>query len=137
MNGSQKSEADIDTPLLHKVKDTPSRTAWDEDDDSAAERSITPGKVSSWDRETPSIDGGRQDDFSRCVSVLQTKSVTVTPSGHGKSVTVTNCHCMRRCFITDFLVLELLKVSLYPVCHCKQCHCNRLGLYPHNRAMLY
>ena len=42
------------------MKDTPSRTAWDEDDE---ERS-TPGKVSSWDRETPSIDGGRQDDFS-------------------------------------------------------------------------
>ena len=43
------------------MKDTPSRTAWDEDDD---ERS-TPGKLSTWDRETPSIDGGRQDDFSR------------------------------------------------------------------------
>ena len=47
------------------MKDTPSRTAWDEDDE---ERS-TPGKVSSWDRETPSIDGGRQDDFSRRVKV--------------------------------------------------------------------
>ena len=45
------------------MKDTPSRTAWDEDDE---ERS-TPGKLSSWDRETPSIDGGRQDDFSRSV----------------------------------------------------------------------
>ena len=49
------------------MKDTPSRTAWDEDDE---ERSTTPGKLSSWDRETPSIDGGRQDDFSRSVNDL-------------------------------------------------------------------
>ena len=57
----RKSETDdIETPLVHKVKDTPSRTAWDEDE----VEKPTPGKLSSWDRDTPSIDGGRQDDLS-------------------------------------------------------------------------
>ena len=39
----------------------------------------------------------------------------MTPSGNGKSVTVTNCHCKQSCFITKFLVWELPIVSLYPV----------------------
>ena len=60
---------------------------------------------------------------------VQTPSVTVTPSGHGKSVTVTNCHCKQMCFFTKFLVWELPKESLYPVCHCKRCNCNPLGLF--------
>lgn len=50
---SQRSTAgdddDIITPYL-KVKDTPSRTAWDE------EEGTTPGKFSSWDVPTPAME---------------------------------------------------------------------------------
>ena len=53
-----------------------------------------------------------------------------TPLGHGKGVTVTNCQCKQRCFITKILVWEQPKVSPYPAWHRKQCHWNRLDLYP-------
>ena len=50
---SQRSTAadddDIITPYM-KVKDTPSRTAWDE------EEGTTPGKFSSWDVPTPAME---------------------------------------------------------------------------------
>ena len=51
MNRSQRSgdDDDIVTPYI-KVKDTPSRSGWDDDDGS------TPGKFSSWDVSTPGTD---------------------------------------------------------------------------------
>jgi hypothetical protein len=55
---SQRSTADDDdilTPYI-KLKDTPSRSAWDE------EENATPGKFSSWDAATP--ESSRRDRVS-------------------------------------------------------------------------
>ncbi len=45
------------TPDIHRAKDTPSKSAWDDDED------ITPLKKSSWDILTPKSEG-REDDHS-------------------------------------------------------------------------
>ena len=41
---------------------------------------------------------------------IQAKLVTVTPSGHAKSVTVTNYHSKQRLFTNKFFIWELSKV---------------------------
>ena len=43
---------------------------------------------------------------------IQTSPLTVTPSGHGKSVTVSKCHCNQRYFSNKPIIWDILKVSL-------------------------
>ena len=50
---SSNDDNDIQTPYI-KMKDTPSAAAWDESEDESRSRK-TPGKLSSWDKYTPSI----------------------------------------------------------------------------------
>ena len=44
--------------------------------------------------------------------LVQAQSVTVTPLGQGKSVTLSNCHCKQRSFITKPINWDMGKVSL-------------------------
>ena len=44
--------------------------------------------------------------------MLQAQSVTVTPLGHWKSVTLSNCHCEQMQFITKPIIWDMGKVSL-------------------------
>ncbi|TRY79169.1 hypothetical protein TCAL_09988 [Tigriopus californicus] len=52
----RREPRDEDTPLLVRPRDTPVR-GWDEDEDG------TPSKYSTWDRDTPSIDGRDREDY--------------------------------------------------------------------------
>ena len=55
---------------------------------------------------------------------LQCSAVTVTPSGMGKSVTVTNCHSNS---VTLIVLNEsgIAKTVTVADCHCNRCHYNR------------
>lgn len=66
--GRDPADEELVTPK-QKVRDTPSRSAWDEDDD------VTPPKKSSWDVPTPSsLKHGRHDDRSSRSSSYQHSS---------------------------------------------------------------
>lgn len=56
------NENDISTPYI-KVKDTPSGAAWDESEDEGHNFRRTPGKLSSWDKFTPSSERRNDDSF--------------------------------------------------------------------------
>ena len=56
---------------------------------------------------------------------IQGYPFTVTPSGHAKRITVSNCHTKQRPFVNKYVVRGLPKVSMHGECHSKQCHCRR------------